>query len=123
YLFEEGGLTVNIGIDVGSRARLRSRPDARVTIRSVDTGLEESAANLEALPLGGPLDLIVRILRFYRPATGVEVEIENRAPKGSGLGASSSLLIAMSGALNRFNAASHSPEELISYGADLEAQN
>src|SRR5207302_10614526 len=34
YLFEEGGLTVNIGIDVGSRARLRSRPDARVTIRS-----------------------------------------------------------------------------------------
>src|SRR5262245_39426619 len=70
YLFEEGGITVNIGIDVVSRVRVSTRPDDAVSIRSVDTGMEERAPSLDALALGGPLDLCARILRFYRPATG-----------------------------------------------------
>jgi D-glycero-alpha-D-manno-heptose-7-phosphate kinase len=123
YLFEEGGITVNIGIDVGSRVRLTPRPDRAVRIRSVDTGAEQSAASVEELELGGPLDLVARLLRFYAPVTGVDVETENRAPKGSGLGASSSLLIAMSGALNELNRAGLDGETIIRYGADLEAQN
>lgn len=123
YLFEEGGVTVNIGIDVSSRVRLTRREDAGVRIRSVDTGAEQTAPSVDELALGGPLDLAARIVRFYRPAAGVEVELENRAPKGSGLGASSSLLIALSGALNAFNRSGYSGEELIAYGADLEAQN
>ncbi len=123
YLFEEGGITVNIGIDVASRARISSRSDRAVRICSVDTGTEQSAASADELATGGPLDLAARILRFYRPMTGVDVEIENRAPKGSGLGASSSLLIALSGALNRFNGTGYSGEDLVTFGADLEAQN
>src|SRR5205823_496169 len=91
--------------------------------RSVDTGLEERAPSLEQLAFGGPLDLCARILRFYRPTTGVDVELESRAPRGSGLGASSSLLIALSGALNALTGARYSPEEIITFGADLEAQN
>jgi D-glycero-alpha-D-manno-heptose-7-phosphate kinase len=123
YLFEEGGITVNIGIDVSSRVRLTPRADRSVRIRSVDTGLEQSARSAEELELGGPLDLVARLLRFYPPATGVDVETENRAPKGSGLGASSSLLIALSGALNALNETDLDGETIIRYGADLEAQN
>jgi D-glycero-alpha-D-manno-heptose-7-phosphate kinase len=123
YLFEEGGITVNIGIDVVSRVRVSTRADGAVSIRSVDTGLEERAPSLDALAFGGPLDLCVRILRFYRPATGVDVELENRAPRGSGLGASSSLLIALSGALNALTGSRYNPETIINFGADLEAQN
>jgi D-glycero-alpha-D-manno-heptose-7-phosphate kinase len=51
------------------------------------------------------------------------VETESRAPRGSGLGASSSLLIALSGALNELNAAGLDGEAIIRFGADLEAQN
>src|SRR5207248_9772740 len=80
YLFEEGGITVNIGIDLGSRVRVASRQDQAVTIRSVDTGAEESAPAIDALAFGGPLDLCARILRFYRPPAGVDVQVENRAP-------------------------------------------
>ncbi|HEU4753749.1 MAG TPA: GHMP kinase, partial [Armatimonadota bacterium] len=86
YLFEPDGITVNIGTDVSSRVRLTPRADRRVNIRSVDTGAEQSAAAVEELELGGPLDLVARLLKFYAPATGVDVETENRAPKGSGLG-------------------------------------
>jgi len=123
YLFEEGGITVNIGIDIRSRARVVSRADSRVTIRSVDTGEVQEAESVEALVLGGPLDLCARIVRFYRPPTGVEIEVESRAPKGSGLGASSSLLISLSGALDRLGGRGHSIEQLIDWGANLEAQN
>jgi D-glycero-alpha-D-manno-heptose-7-phosphate kinase len=123
YLFEEGGITVNIGIDVCSRVRVTPRADRAVRIRSIDTGAEQSAPGIEELELGGPLDLVARLLRFYAPSTGVDVETENRAPKGSGLGASSALLIATSGALNELNESGLDGETIIRYGADLEAQN
>lgn len=122
YLFEEGGITVNIGTDVTSRARLTPREDQEIHLRSADTGAEQSAATLDELEFGGPLDLVARLLRFYRPKTGLNVETENRAPKGSGLGASSSLLIALSGALNELNGDGMDRETLIRYGADVEAQ-
>jgi len=123
YLFEDGGITVNIGIDLFSWVKLTARSDARVHIRSLDTGAELEADSVQDLPPGGPLDLIIRLLRFYAPSVGVDVETRNLAPKGSGLGASSSLLICLSGALNAFNEAGHDPETLINYGACLEAQN
>ncbi len=123
YLFEEGGLTVNVGIDVGSRVRLTPRADREIHLRSVDTGAQQSAPSVDALELGGPLDLVARLVRFYPPATGLDVETQNRAPKGSGLGASSALLIALSGALNELNRHGLDGETIIRYGADLEAQN
>jgi D-glycero-alpha-D-manno-heptose-7-phosphate kinase len=123
YLFEEGGITVNMGIDVSSRVRITPRADRTVRIRSLDTGAEKSAARVEELDLGGPLDLVARVLKFYAPSTGVEVETENRAPKGSGLGASSALLIALTGALNALNETGLDDETIIRYSADLEAQS
>lgn len=123
YLFEPEGVTVNMGIDVGSRVRLTPRDDSEIHLRSVDTGAEQHAASVDELELGGPLDLVARLVRFYRPATGLDVETENRPPKGSGLGASSCLLIALSGALNELNQSGLDGETLIGYGADLEAQN
>jgi D-glycero-alpha-D-manno-heptose-7-phosphate kinase len=112
-----------MAVDLASEVRLATREDARIRIRSLDTETELTAESIDLLPLGGPLDLIARLLRFYRPTTGLDVETRNRAPKGSGLGASSSLLIALSGALNALHGSPHSPERLIDYGANLEAQN
>ncbi len=124
YLFENGGITVNMGISIGSRIRLVSRDDDGVCLISEDTGVEESAPSVDELQLGGPLDLMARIVKFYRPARGMEVYSRNDAPQGSGLGASSSLLIALSGALRGFNHATDlTDEHLIQYGANLEAQN
>jgi D-glycero-alpha-D-manno-heptose-7-phosphate kinase len=123
YLFLDGGLTVNIGIDLYSRVKIEPRGDERVCIHSIDTGAELEADDVEELPLGGPLDLVARAIRFYRPATGIDLWCENRAPKGSGLGASSSLLICLSGALNAFNGVEVTPERLVDCAANLEAQS
>jgi D-glycero-alpha-D-manno-heptose-7-phosphate kinase len=123
YLFLDGGLTVNIGIDLYSRVKIEPRGDERVCIHSIDTGAELEADDVEELPLGGPLDLVARAIRFYRPATGIDLWCENRAPKGSGLGASSSLLICLSGALTAFNGVEVTPERLVDCAANLEAQS
>src|SRR5258708_4018783 len=123
YLFLDGGLTVNIGIDLYSRVWIRPRSDQRIHLSSLDTGAELEAASVDELPLGGPLDLLARAVRFYRPASGIDLTTENAAPKGSGLGASSSLLICLSGALNAYNGAQPTLECLVDCAANLEAQN
>lgn len=123
YLFLDGGLTVNIGIDLFSRVRIQPRADRRVHLRSLDTDAELEAASVDELPLGGPLDLLARAVRFYRPSGGIDLTTENAAPKGSGLGASSALLICLSGALNAYNGAEPPPHTLVDCAANLEAQN
>ena len=123
YLFEEGGITVNLAISVQSYVRLETRDDARIHIVSEDTGATLEAPTVDALPLYGELDLIARILKFYKPRVGLNVYTQNDAPKGSGLGASSSLLIGLSGALRHLNGSDISDMDLAGYGANIEAQH
>lgn len=123
YLFEDGGLTLNLAISVQSKVRITTRDDSRVELISVDTGARQEAACLDELELGGPLDLIARLARFYGPEVGVTIQTHNDAPHGSGLGASSSLLIATTGALLKLVGRELDPMTMISYSADLEAQN
>lgn len=121
YLFEEGGLTINLSITLHSEVVVE--PLARgVELVSLDTGARVKASSYDDLEMTGELDLVARIVRFYRPGEGVRVKTHCQAPKGSGLGASSSLLIALSGALNRALGDPYSPADLIRIGANLEAQ-
>jgi D-glycero-alpha-D-manno-heptose-7-phosphate kinase len=123
YLLEEGGITVNLGISVRSHVRMETRDDGVIRIVSEDTGATLEAPSLHELPLHTDLDLVARILKFYEPRTGLNVYTRNDAPKGSGLGASSSLLIALSGAVRYINQAATPDMMLPIYGASLEAQN
>jgi len=123
YLFEEGGITVNAAVTVQSKVRLTTNGSGHVRLVSLDSGMEQEAESVDTLALGGPLDLIARLVRFYRPPVGVTIETHNDAPLGSGLGASSSLLIATTGALLELNGADLDPMTMVGYSANLEAQN
>lgn len=122
YLFLDGGVTNNAAIDLYSKVRIETRDDAEVHLRSVDTETELVAPSIEALPVDADLSLVARVVRYYRPRTGVNVITDNTPPHGSGLGASSSLLIALSGALDRINGTKLDPYLFVEYGANLEAQ-
>ena len=122
YLFEDGGLTVNAAVNVYAHVTVEERPDARVHIRSADIGTEEAFASLAEMPTGGELDLVKRALRFYRPRQGLNVDLRSEAPRGSGLGASSALLMALSSALNEIENLGLGKDRLIDLGANIEAQ-
>jgi len=123
YLFLGGGVTVNMAISVTSEATVETRKDKKIQIISEDLGEELTARNIESLQVGKKLDLLCRIVRFYAPSSGVTIRTKNNVPKGSGLGASSSLLIALSHALNKLSDKPFNSEEIINYGANIEAQS
>jgi D-glycero-alpha-D-manno-heptose-7-phosphate kinase len=124
YLFEEFGVTVNAAIDLGSEATVALRDDDNIVLRANDIDTEQHAGCLEALDLDAELPLLARIARYYLKGfdRGVTITTRNKAPKGSGLGASSCLLIALSGALNELTGKGHSKQEMILIGSELEAQ-
>lgn len=122
YLFEGGGLTINLAINLRSRVEIKTLQDEKILIHSTDLNLTQEAKSLDSLSLGGPLDLIARAVRFYRPSCGLEITTRNTAPQGSGLGASSSLLIAVLGALGRLTGEEPPRHDLVNWAANLEAQ-
>lgn len=122
YLFLEGGVTNNAAVDLWSEVRIETRDDPQVRLRSLDTGQELSAPSVDELPVDRELGFVARVVRFYAPKVGVDVITNNRPPHGSGLGASSALLIALSGALDRVNGTRLDPGLFVDYGANLEAQ-
>ena len=123
YLFEGGGVTINIGIDIRTEVRLETRDDSEIHIHSVDLKTTERAENVDKLDMNSELGFIARIIKFYRPAVGLNVTTKIDIPKGSGLGTSSSLLISISGALNQLNQTNYTAEQMIDYGANIEAQS
>lgn len=122
YLFTEGGITNNAAIDLYSQVRIETRDDPEVYLKSIDTGAELRAPSADALPMDEELSLVARVVRFYAPKTGVDVTTNNAPPHGSGLGASSSLLIALTGALDKINGTNMDPYLFVEYGANVEAQ-
>ena len=122
YLFEGGGLTVNAAVSIYGHVTVEERADARIHIRSEDIGAEEAFASLAQMPVGGDLDLVKRALHFYRPHRGLDITLRSEAPHGSGLGASSALLMALSSALNEIEHLGLSQDRLIDLGANIEAQ-
>jgi D-glycero-alpha-D-manno-heptose-7-phosphate kinase len=122
YLFEEGGLTINAAVNVFGHVVVEERQDDRISICSLDAGIEECYAGPEEMTTGGPLDLAKRALRYYRPSRGLNVTLRSEAPHGSGLGASSALLMALSSALNELEDLGLSQDRIIDLGANIEAQ-
>lgn len=122
YIFEGGSFTVNIAIQVYSTVEIETRNDATIRFHAKDLDKEISFPSLEACDPENDLDLLIRAVRHYAPKTGVNVSTRNEAPHGSGIGASSALLMAVSAALSRLSGNGHALSEIIDVGANLEAQ-
>jgi D-glycero-alpha-D-manno-heptose-7-phosphate kinase len=131
YLFENGGLTVNAAIDVLGHVVVEDRDDAEIHIRSLDDDYAEAFSDLDEMEnrMGGELDLAKKALRFYcrtdgypLPRRGMNILLSAEAPRGSGLGTSSALLMALSCALNELGQLGLNRERIIDLGANIEAQ-
>ncbi len=122
YLLEDDVWTVNVAVDVPVWVRVEPRRRG-VSVTSVDLGCRVRAATPATLPLDGPLDLACRAVRAARPRGGLAITLHSTAPPGSGLGASSALLVTLLAALDRWNGVRRGRQDLVMAAWRLEAQS
>lgn len=120
YLLMEGGYTVNLAISLSSRVTLRERERPGICIISKDLKESVEAPNPKDLPIEGPLGLIARAVRTVPPQSGLEIVTRNEAPAGSGLGASSALLVALLNGLLELRSTKEDPRKIIDLAVNIE---
>jgi D-glycero-alpha-D-manno-heptose-7-phosphate kinase len=83
-------------------ASLRPRRDSRLTLASLDYDLVARYDHPRRLKLDGNLDLIKAVVRAFRVRRGADLWVHSDAPPGSGLGSSSTLVVALIGVMSEW---------------------
>src|SRR6476660_8138548 len=124
YLFHPGATTVNFACTLHARCRIETRDDGRIILESRDrkTAFETHLSALEDLLQEERLELVSKLVHFFRPTTGFHLITESSAPAGAGLGGSSALAIACVGALNRLVGNRYDQRKFIMLAANVESQ-
>ncbi len=124
FLFHEGAATINFAIDLMARCRLETRDDDKIILESIDRGVkfETDLDHFHELAHEPRLELLSKLVYFFKPETGLHMVTESEAPAGAGLAGSSTLNIACIGALNRLAGDRYQPEEFIPIAAAIETQ-
>ncbi|MFZ1701163.1 MAG: hypothetical protein WBO10_17255 [Pyrinomonadaceae bacterium] len=124
YLFHEGAATVNFAVSMLAHCRIDTRDDDRIILESVDqkTRVETTVSDIANLRDEPQLELLAKLVHFFRPETGFHMTTESEAPAGAGLAGSSTLNIACIGALNKLVGDRYTPDRFIPIAANVECQ-
>jgi D-glycero-alpha-D-manno-heptose-7-phosphate kinase len=124
FLFHEGAATVNFAIDLMARCRIETRSDDRIILESIDRGVtfESSLDKMNELASEPCLELLAKLVYFFKPEVGFNMTTNSEAPAGAGLAGSSTLNIACIGALNKLVGNRYAPENFIPIAANVETR-
>ena len=122
YLFHPGAATVNFATSLRAHCRIETRDDGRIVLESRDrkVAFETELAALEDLIREERLELISKLVHFFKPTTGFHLTANSEAPAGAGMGGSSALAIACIGALNRLVGNRYDERRFITIAANIE---
>ena len=121
YLFHPGAQTLNAAISLRARARIESRSDDRIVIRSEDTGVTVEASDWRELRERRELRLLSLLVYFFE-TRGITLTTSSESPAGAGIAGSSALNVAVCGALADWNREHYEPEALLQVAMNVEAQ-
>ncbi len=113
YFMDDGGAVLNASISLYSHATLRPRRDFKIRISSLDLGETNEYENLDSMLISRDnFGLFRSLLQLIRPDFGFDLSINSDFPFGSGLGGSSSVMIAICGCFNELRKDRWSDHEL-----------
>jgi len=123
YLFHPGASTVNFAISLRATCRIETRDDDRIILESRDRNVvfETQLSALDELAKEKRLELISKLVHFFRPTVGFHLVANSQAPAGAGLGGSSALAIACIGALNQLSGNRFDRNKFIVLAANIES--
>src|SRR5580765_2929447 len=124
FLFHEGAATVNFAVSLLAHCRIETRDDDRVILESVDqkARVETTVGEIAGLKNEARLELLSKLVYFFRPETGFHMTTRSKAPAGAGLAGSSTLNIACIAALNKLVGDRYMPDRFIPIAANVECQ-
>ena len=102
YPEEHGGMVLSATINQYAYASLRPRRDSRLTLASLDYDAVARYDHPRRLKLDGNLDLIKAVVKAFKVRRGADLWVHSDAPPGSGLGSSSTLVVALIGVMNEW---------------------
>lgn len=122
YLFHPGASTVNFATSLRAHCQIETRDDGRIILESRDrkVAFETELAAIEDLAGEERLELISKLVHFFKPETGFHLIANSEAPAGAGMGGSSALAIACIGALNRLVGNRYDASKFIVIAANIE---
>lgn len=122
YLFHPGAATVNFATSLRAQCQIKTRDDGRIVLESRDrkVAFETELAALEDLVREERLELISKLVHFFKPTTGFHLTANSFAPAGAGMGGSSALAIACIGALNLLVGNRYERRKFITIAANIE---
>ena len=123
YLFHPGATTVNFALSLHARCHIETRDDGRIVLESRDrkVSFETTLSAMEDLLLEERLELVSKLVYFFKPTTGFHLIAESSVPAGAGLGGSSALAIACIGALNRLVGNRYEERKFVTIAANVES--
>src|SRR5438067_3900688 len=121
YLFHPGAQTLNAAISLRARARVESRSDTRVVIRSEDTGVTVEADGWQELGGRRELRLLSLLVHFFE-VSGITLTTSCESPAGAGIAGSSALNVAVCAALADWTRIHYEPEALLQVAMNVEAR-
>lgn len=124
FLFHEGAATVNFAVSLLAHCRIETRGDDRIVLTSIDQKdtVETTLGGISGLKDERRLELLSKLVYFFRPTVGFTMTTESNAPAGAGLAGSSTLNIACIAALNHLVGGRYGEDRFIPIAANVECQ-
>jgi len=122
YLFHPGAMTVNFALSLRAHVRIETRDDDRLILESRDRGIrfETTVDRIDELARDEQLELVSKMVHFFRPETGFHLIAHSEAPAGAGIAGSSALAIALIGGLNSLVGNRYDRQQFIEIAANVE---
>ena len=100
----EGGVVLSSTIDRFAYGSLTPREDRRITVESIDFGISLDLSVDDELNFDGELDLVKAAIRRLgqTDSGGYDLVLRSSAPPGSGLGSSSTVMVALVALLQEY---------------------
>ncbi len=121
YLLLGDAMTVNAAVAVRSEVAVRPFRRGAARLSSGNFGIAATAVDTHGFSSGGRMGLLSRALRYFPAVSGVEFLVRNEAPVGSGIGASSALLVALMLAAGRLTGTACRRDETARAAMEIEA--
>ena len=128
YSDQFGGAILNATISLSAYATIEPLTENKIIVQALDRNEEQSFDWAAELPIDGQLDLLKGVYNrvqkdFKLPPTGFRLSTYVDAPAGSGLGTSSTLVVAILGAFTEMHKLPLRDYELAHYAYDIERKD